>query len=70
MTDIKHYSDRELSLLFLNEEPLYKTLMTAVRRNDFDIVKELCDDYFIYNEEQLEDLRDTFNDELIEYEQQ
>jgi hypothetical protein len=44
--------------------------MTAVRRNDFDIVKELCDDYFIYNEEQLEDLRDTFNDELIEYEQQ
>jgi len=68
MTDIRHYSDQELSLVFLNEEPLYKTLMTAVRRNDFSIVKELCDEAFIYNEEQMQDLRDTFNDELEEYE--
>lgn len=68
MTDIRHYSDEELSLLFLNEEPLYKTLMTAVRRNDFSIVKELCDEAFIYNHEQMEDLRDTFNNEVEDYE--
>lgn len=69
MTDIKHYSDQELSLMFLNDEVLYKELMRAVRRADFTIVKELCDEYFIYTEDQLEDLIDTFNDELIEYEQ-
>lgn len=68
MTDIRHYSDQELSLQFLNCEDLYKDLMAAVRRNDFSIVKDLCDEYFIYNEEQMEDFRDTFNDELKEYE--
>jgi len=70
MQDIKHYSDQELSLSFLNDEFLYRELMRAVRRNDFTIVKELCDEYFIYDEDQLEDLKDTFNDELIEYEQE
>lgn len=68
MTNIKHYSDQELSLLFFNEEQLYKTLMTAVRRNDFSIVKELCDEAFIYTCAQLEDLRDTFNNEVKDYE--
>lgn len=70
MTDIRHYSDQELSLLFLNDEVLYKELMRAVRRTDFTIVKELCDELFIYTKDQLEDLADTFNDELIEYEQE
>jgi len=70
MTDITHYSDQELSLMFLNDEFLYRELMRAVRRNDFTIIKELCDEYFIYSEDQLEDLIDTFNDELIEYEQE
>ena len=70
MQDIRHYSDRELSLLFLNDESLYKELMRAVRRTDFTIVKQMCDEFYIYSEEQLEDLADTFNDELIEYEQQ
>lgn len=64
MTDIKHYSDGELSLLFLNDESLYNEFMRAVRRNDFTIVKELCDEYFIYTEDQLEDLKETFNNEL------
>ena len=68
MTDIRHYSDEELSLQFLNDQPLYETLMAAVRRNDFSIVKDLCDEYFIYNEEQMEDFRATFNLELEEYE--
>jgi len=68
MTDITHYSDQELSLMFLNDEVLYKELMRAVKRDDFTIIKEICDEYFIYTEDQLEDLIDTFNDELIEYE--
>lgn len=68
MNDITHYSDQELSLMFLNDEVLYKELMRAVRRNDFTILKEVCDEFFIYTEDQLEDLIDTFNDELIEYE--
>lgn len=70
MTDIRHYSDQELSLLFLNDEFLYKELMRAVRRNDFTIIRELCDEFYIYSGDQLEDLVDTFNDELIEYEQE
>lgn len=69
MNDITHYSDQELSLMFLNDEVLYKELMRAVRRDDFTIIKEICDECFIYTENQLEDLIDTFNEELIEYEQ-
>ena len=68
MTDIRHYLNDELSLQFLNDEGLYKDLMRAVRRNDFSIVKGLCDEYFIYNEEQMQDFRETFNIELEEYE--
>ena len=68
MKDITHYSDQELSLMFLNDEVVYKELMRAVRQNDFTLIKEICDELFIYTEDQLEDLIDTFNDELIEYE--
>ena len=68
MRDITHYSDQELSLLFFNEEGLYKDLMRAVRRNDFNIVEEICDEYFVYTCAQLEDLRDTFNNEVEDYE--
>jgi hypothetical protein len=68
MKDITHYSDQEFSLMFLKDEFLYRELLRAIRRADFTIVKELCDEYFIYSEDQLEDLIDTFNDELIEYE--
>lgn len=69
MDDIRHYTYQELSYLFYNDEGLYKEFMRAVRRADFTIVKELCDEYFIYNEDQLNDLISAFNDELIEYEQ-
>lgn len=64
MKDISHYSVEELSLLFLNDEGLYRELMRAVRRNDFSIIKELCDELFVYSEDQLDDLRETFNAEL------
>jgi hypothetical protein len=68
MKDISHYSEQELSLLFLNDEGLYRELMRAVRRNDFSIIKELCDELFVYSKEQLDDLRETFNSELQDYE--
>lgn len=64
MTDIRHYSDQELSLLFLNDEGLYRELMKAVRRNDFSIVEELANELFIFDNEQLEDLKETFNNEI------
>ena len=70
MTDIRHYSDQELSLLFLNDEELYREFRRAVRRADFTIIRELCDEIFDYTQDQLDDLVDTFCDELIEYEQQ
>jgi hypothetical protein len=60
MTDITHYSDQELSLLFLNDEFLYKELIRAVRCERFNHIKDLCDELFIYSEEQMEDLIETF----------
>ena len=70
MTDIRHYSDQELSLLFLNDEGLYRELMKGVRLNRFSYVRLIAYENFVYNDEQLQDLEDTFNDELIEYEQE
>jgi hypothetical protein len=69
MTDITHYSDQELSLLFLNEEKLYRELMRAVRREKFDIIEHICDEHFVYTYAQLEDLRETFNDEVKDYDE-
>ena len=66
MTDITHYSDQELSLLFLNDETLYKDLMRAVRREDFSIIEETANEFFIFTEEQIEDLKETFNQEIEE----
>lgn len=60
MTDIRHYSDQELSLLFLNDESLYREFMKGVRRERFNDIKDLCDELFIYNDEQMEDLIETF----------
>lgn len=66
-TIITQYSDSELSLLFNNEEGLYNDYMRAVRRNDFSIVKELCDELYEYTEEQLDELENSFNAEVLEY---
>ncbi len=68
MTDIRHYSDEELSLLFLNDEVLYRELIKGVRLNRFSYVRLIAYENFIYNDEQLQDLEDTFNSELEEYE--
>lgn len=66
-TDITHYSSQELSLQFLNDEGLYRDFMRAVRRNSFSYLQDIADEYFIYDSDQLEDLRETFEDELQEH---
>lgn len=64
MTDITNYSSQELSFLFMNDEFLYGEFMKAVRRERFNDIKELCDELFIYTEEQIEDLIETFWEEI------
>lgn len=67
MTDIRHYSDSELSLMFLNDEFFYNEFNRAVVREDFSIIEDLATEYFTFNQEQLEDLRDTFEQEIEEF---
>lgn len=67
MQDITHYADQELSLMFLNDEFLYKELNRAVIRENFTMLEDIAREYFVFNDEQLEDLRETFNEELEEY---
>ena len=66
MTDITNYSDSELSLMFLNDEFLYKEFMRAVIREDFAMLEEVAREFFVFNDEQLEDLKETFKQEVIE----
>jgi len=65
--NITNYSDRELSMLFLNEQGLYNDLIRAVKREDFSILQEVADEFFIYTPEQMEDLKETFQNEVEEY---
>jgi hypothetical protein len=67
MQNIKHYSSQELSLIFLNDEFFYKEFMRAVRRDSFSLLENIVDKYFTYNIEQLDDLKETFEQELEEY---
>lgn len=66
MTNIKHYADQELSLLFLNDEFLYNEFMRAVIREDFAMLEEVARDFFVFNDDQLEELKETFKQEVIE----
>jgi predicted nuclease with TOPRIM domain len=66
MTNITHYADQELSLMFLNDEFLYKELMRAVIRVDFAMLEEVAREFFVFNDEQLEDLKETFKEEVRE----
>jgi len=66
MTNIKHYADQELSLLFLNDEFLYKEFMRAVIREDFAMLEEVAREFFVFNDDQLEELKETFKQEVIE----
>ena len=66
MTDITHYSDQELSLMFLNDEFLYKEFMRAVIREDFAMLEEVAREFFVFTEDQLEELAETFKQEVTE----
>jgi hypothetical protein len=67
MTDIRHYSDQELSLLFLNDEFFYNEFNRAVVRDNFSIIEEVAIEYFVFNQDQLEDLRETFEQEVEQF---
>jgi hypothetical protein len=64
MTDITNYADQELSLMFLNDEFLYKEFMRAVIREDFAMLDEVAREFFVFTEDQLEDLKETFKQEV------
>jgi hypothetical protein len=66
MTNITDYSDQELSLMFLNDEFLYKEFMRAVIREDFGMLEEVARQFFVFTEDQLEELKETFKQEVIE----
>lgn len=65
--NLTQYGDGELSLLFLNDQGLYNVFMSAVRRKDFGIVKDLADEMYIYTPEQIDELEIDFNNEVEDY---
>ena len=65
-TDITHYADRELSLMFLNDEFLYRDFRRAVIREDFAMLIDIASEFFVFNDDQLEDLKETFKEEVKE----
>ena len=66
-TDITQYSDEELSLLFLNDEGLYNEMQRAVRRDNFSMIKELAEELYHFTPAQMEDLEETFTNEMEEH---
>jgi len=56
-TDIRGYSDQELSLLVFNNEWLYKVMMNIT----IDKFLPILDNLYIYRKEQLEDFRTDYN---------
>ncbi len=60
--NITNYSNEELSLYFLNEESLYNILQST----DFNNVVETANMFFIYTDEQLEELKETWENEQDE----
>jgi hypothetical protein len=61
--DIRHYSDEELSINFMNDEGLYSILQNA---SSFDEIKELADELFICTLDQLDNLKETWEEEQEE----
>jgi len=59
MQNITQYSDQELSLLFMNDEPLYHA---ACRAGSINELKQLADEVFIYTPGQLSELEQDFFD--------
>ncbi len=58
-TNITMHNDAELADFFDNDEYLYGEARMAVR---FNALKELADEYFIYNTAQLNEFRTDWDD--------
>lgn len=58
-TDITEHADGELSLIFMNDEGLYLSLGFST----WDQIKEFANDYFIFTDDQLTDLNETYEEE-------
>lgn len=63
-TDVREYSDAELSLICYNDEWLYKQMRRT--HGDERKVRSIVDELFIYTEDQLADLIETIEEDLAE----
>ena len=59
MQNLTGYSDQELSLIFNNDETLYNMARKAGSINE---LKDIADQFFIYDDEQLAELEQDFMD--------
>jgi hypothetical protein len=66
-TDITMYGDGELSLIVMNDESLYRDIQFAARRENWGGFRNIIEEYFIFTPEQLDDLKETFDAEVEEY---
>lgn len=64
--DLTIYGEQELSLLVMNDEPLYKVFIRSVELERFNFILDHVSDIFTFTQEQEDDLRDTWEDELTE----
>ena len=56
--DITNRCDNELTLMLINDEGTYQLL----QMDSFERLKDYVDALYIYTPEQLEDLRETYNE--------
>lgn len=56
MTDLRQYSDSELSLVVMNEEYLYRHVR---RHRNLDGIREFLGEMFIFTDDQWADLVET-----------
>lgn len=56
-TDLRDYSDRELSLMVFNDEYLYQM------RRDRKLLVMTLEEFFIYNDDQLTELINDLNED-------
>lgn len=64
--DLTMYGDGELSLLVMNDEPLYKVFMRSVELERFNFILDHVNDLFTFTQDQEDDLRETWDDEVEE----
>lgn len=64
MQDLRGYSNDELSLWFMNDEFLYNQASRIT--TDKARLKDLADEFFLYTDEQLEELYTDFEQGAFE----